>query len=149
MKTKIIIALIIISTLFAWGQSMIPIPQSEQESVTIKELVEEVINTLSHASEGEGVELPLALIRKTAHFVEYFVIGAEWMALFLDKNNRKWWYALLIGFFTGFIDETIQLFSGRGSLIGDVYLDSFGAFCGIMITFWILTRCFNKKPKSL
>ena len=34
---------------------------------------------------------------------------------------------------TGFIDETIQIFSGRGSAIRDVWLDFSGAAAAILI----------------
>lgn len=36
-------------------------------------------------------------------------------------------------FYIAFIDETIQIFSGRGPQIADVWLDVFGAFCGAAI----------------
>ena len=34
---------------------------------------------------------------------------------------------------TGFIDETIQIFSGRGSAVSDVWLDFSGAAAAILI----------------
>ena len=145
MKTKIIIALIIISTFFAWGQSMLPIPQSQEESGTIKEILEEVINNIANVQEGKPIEIPENLIRKAAHVTEYFIIGAEWMILFIDKKNYRWYLCWLIGFFTGFIDETIQLFSGRGSMISDVYIDSFGAILGITIVYLLLVKFKKKK----
>ena len=134
MKTKIIIALIIISTFFAWGQSMLPIPQSQEESGTIKEILEEVINNIANVQEGKPIEIPESLIRKAAHVTEYFVIGAEWMLLFIDKKNYKWYLCWLIGFFTGFIDETIQLFVvGRSGEVRDLWFDFGGVVLGTLI----------------
>lgn len=60
-------------------------------------------------------------------------------------------YALFIlhsAFFcilTAFIDETIQIFSGRGASIKDVWIDTFGALAGILI---VLLFKYIFKPKE-
>ena len=41
--------------------------------------------------------------------------------------------------FCAFLDETIQIFSGRGPDIKDVWLDTFGSAAGILITLLILS----------
>lgn len=48
-------------------------------------------------------------------------------------------------FYIAFIDETIQIFSGRGPQIADVWLDVFGACCGTAIIS-ILSVCKSVNP---
>ncbi len=84
------------------------------------------------------------LVRKTAHVMEYAVLGS--LVLFNIENwffyKKKRFYLL---FSTGLCaiyaasDELHQYFvPGRSCQIGDILLDSFGAFLGICITFGIL-----------
>lgn len=48
-------------------------------------------------------------------------------------------------FYIAFIDETIQIFSGRGPQIADVWLDVFGACCGTVIIS-LLSVCKSVNP---
>ncbi len=76
-------------------------------------------------------------IRKIAHFCEYGLLGAEctaYLFLFVDKRLRGAAYMSVFAFFAAFTDETIQIFSGRGPMIADVWLDVAGFFCLSAIT---------------
>lgn len=74
------------------------------------------------------------LIRKLAHFTEYFVLGVLVLqTLKQTRCPRQVIVGLLICVLVASCDETIQLFSGgRSGKIADVVLDSVGAWCGIM-----------------
>ena len=74
----------------------------------------------------------LHLVRKLAHFTEFFCLGCV-LALLLPFRGRAQLLAGGLGMLTGFIDETIQIFSGRGPAIRDVWLDFSGAAAAILI----------------
>lgn len=78
------------------------------------------------------------IIRKIAHFMEYFILGVLMFLSFSGKrllllNNLI--YPWLLCTAVGAADETIQCFiPGRGPGIGDVVLDSASSLTGILVT---------------
>lgn len=92
------------------------------------------------------VELVHFLIRKAAHFTEYFILG---VLLSMTVREANWTRPLLkpwiLGTLVACCDETIQLFSeGRAGMITDVMLDSSGVLTGcVIMTFLVLY--FGKK----
>ena len=78
------------------------------------------------------------LIRKAAHFIEYAVLGSTVaiVALFMRKNYGKVFVGLsLFGILmVAVIDEYIQSFSDRTSLVADILLDFSGAVVGLLLT---------------
>ena len=70
------------------------------------------------------------LIRKLAHFAEFAFYGL-WLALWVKSGGKQAVYALLAGFITAFLDETLQMFTGRGPSVKDVWIDLFGVAAGI------------------
>ena len=81
------------------------------------------------------IELVHFLVRKAAHFTEYFILGN---LLSLTVREAKWKKVLLAPWLMGTMvaccDETIQLFSdGRAGQITDVMLDSSGVLTGCVI----------------
>lgn len=88
------------------------------------------------------------LIRKTAHFCAYAVLGAL-LTLALKKKKRAALSAFLISFTYACSDELHQAFiPGRGSMFSDVILDSTGALLGI-IMISIIVKIREKKMKSI
>lgn len=91
------------------------------------------------------IELVHFLVRKAAHFTEYFILGG---LLSLTVREAKWNRPLLkpwlMGTAVACCDETIQLFSdGRAGQITDVMLDSSGVLTGcavLTLGFMILGR---------
>lgn len=79
------------------------------------------------------------LIRKTAHFTEYFILGIfSILTLLQTKFPKKAVVAIFFCIIIASFDETIQLFvGGRAGQLMDVVLDSTGSFCGIIfLTEW-------------
>lgn len=86
------------------------------------------------------IELVHFLVRKAAHFTEYFILGT---LLSLTVREAKWQRVLLAPWLMGTVvaccDETIQLFSdGRAGQITDVMIDSSGVLTGCVILAVIL-----------
>ena len=82
-----------------------------------------------------------ALVRKLGHYGEYALLGLE-MGIYMNLLIKQltYWYprrkgfAICMGcaFAAAFIDETIQIFSGRGPAIVDVWIDLAGAASSLL-----------------
>ena len=119
----LLLVMIAFNLAFIFVQSVLPPEQSSKESSTVGDIIEEIIPP--DTKPGEFVQTNL---RKIAHFVEFATLGAL-VSLYLILFARRIAFialtfpsALLVGFF----DETIQLFSGRGASVKDVWIDFFG-----------------------
>ena len=72
------------------------------------------------------------LIRKLAHFAEYMVLGFI-LALTIKKDN-KISFSLLIVLIVSILDEFLQGFIGRTSMVYDIVIDGIGGYIGILIS---------------
>lgn len=128
-------ALVVLTLLVLWfifSNSAQVASVSASRSNTVAQQISEILSP-----SGE-VQLSDKLVRKSAHFTEYAALGiclaATMGAFFL--TFRLWPAALLIGAFTAFCDETIQLFtSGRSCQLSDMLLDTCGVAFGIFCVF--------------
>ena len=72
------------------------------------------------------------IVRKVAHVFEFFV---------LTLIVSMWWKKSICSFYTGFslafLDESLQLITGRGSLVADIWIDLIGVGIGVVIG-WIV-----------
>ena len=100
---------------------------------------------------GIDVILSHHVLRKCAHFIEFFAVGVSLMvttATFTKRLRRHIIKPVLISLAIAAIDETIQLFPpGRSAQASDVALDFTGAVCGIMFS-WLVIYLINKKAVS-
>lgn len=107
----------------------------------------------------QNINIPLSLtnhiLRKTAHFAEFFLLGALTSCtfkVFREKPCKSLFTILFIGLATAVADETVQLFiEGRGSQVSDVLLDFSGALTGTLLTllfFIILAKHSRKKHQK-
>ena len=104
--------LIILTLALIWGHSLLGREASSEESGFVMELLEPVLEMV--VGEGNVTEF---LVRKLAHFTEFFVLGLELLTFFAYRKPlfpQAFLLALTHGFFAAFLDETIQIFSGRG-----------------------------------
>ena len=123
----LLIVLIILTVAFIFIQSAKSPERSAEDSDRVGEMVEEIIPP--DTPPGEFIQINL---RKIAHFVEFSVLGLE-VALYVWLFARKRSFILAsypIALFVALIDETVQIFSGRGSSLSDVWLD----FSGFLTT---------------
>ena len=68
-------------------------------------------------------------VRKIAHFCEYGVLGLElalYTVLLVKSKKRGAIYSFTFAHSVAFIDESLQIISGRGPMIADVWLDMLG-----------------------
>lgn len=89
------------------------------------------------------------LVRKLAHFSEYALLGGELsflgfgLAVKDDLSSGRLFLSFaavqVCVLVIAFLDETIQIFSGRGPMITDVWIDLAGAALGNIIILIIRT----------
>jgi VanZ family protein len=85
---------------------------------------------------GSLGELATLLIRKIAHFSEYFILGVFTMNLFnyYFKDKSQNMYSLIFIFFYASLDEVHQHFiPGRSMAFRDVIIDTLGGLIGILV----------------
>lgn len=132
---RILLLLFIVATLlFIFVQSMLTPEKSSEESGAVGEIIEEIIPP--DTKPGAFIQINL---RKIAHFVEFALLGAE-ISLYIILFSRKRTWAFLsfpVALITAFFDETIQIFSGRGPAIVDVWID-FAGFASASVIFYMV-----------
>lgn len=135
--------LIILTLALIWGHSLLGREASSEESGFVMELLEPVLEMV--VGEGNVTEF---LVRKLAHFTEFFVLGLEMLTFFAYRKPlfpQAFLLALTHGFFAAFLDETIQIFSGRGPMIQDVWLDVSGFAVGASLMLGIMVWTKHRK----
>lgn len=136
---------IILTLAFIWGNSLLSREQSSGESAWVLQLVTPFLELF--VGKGNVTE---HLVRKLAHFTEFALLGLELLFWFSQKRGKKKEALLLAmahGLFAALTDETIQLFSGRGSQVQDVWLDFAGVTAGAL-TALLLTLLIRKKQTA-
>lgn len=136
---------------FIFNNSITPAVESSQQSGR-------VLSMIMAAFQFVGLDGGLVtehFVRKTAHFTEYFLLGALlWNCLKSYMLTGKFWTALQLWLITviPLTDETIQLFSeGRSGQVSDVWLDFSGAVVGslCMLGVWhLIGRIREKRRKT-
>ncbi len=80
------------------------------------------------------------IVRKAAHFTEFFLLGGALYALCREYGRKQsFWIALGCGIGYAMTDEFHQLFSaGRAASWKDVGIDSAGVLCGVLLIVWVM-----------
>lgn len=104
-----------------FGHSLMPASVSHNESVGI---LDRLIGLFPF--------LTLRLLRKLAHFTEFFVLGFLLAQCLRIRISRP----LLAGLLCALIDETVQLFvTGRSGQVRDVWIDFAGVAAAAALVF--------------
>lgn len=131
-------AIIILSVVFAlivafiWGNSMISTDTSAKLSMFVGDVLRNILGVGDEVSTVGGVS-----IRKLGHFCEFFALGiATWLLLNFTSLHTVARSAVtaFTGMFVSLLDETIQIFSGRGHSIKDVWIDIGGFAFGVTVS---------------
>ncbi len=127
--------------------SSMPASVSSEESDSVRGFLQIILEKL-----GLNILLTDHIVRKCAHFIEFFVLGI-FSELTFDSyfcNAKK---AILptcyLTVIVPLIDETIQLFTlGRSGQVSDIWLDYSGALCAVLILTIILYLKRRKRDKG-
>ncbi len=119
---------------FIWGNSVL----SPEASSKFSNFVVEILQKFELLIVPDNSTNAVSLVRKLAHLLEHLVLGILSYSLITRKCVK---YALphlvAIGICVPSIDETIQIFSGRGPSILDILIDLLGYCLGALIAFAI------------
>jgi len=132
----LLLAAILGTLLFAWGNSCCSIPESRAQSRGVME----VITPFLEVFVGKG-NVTNHMVRKLAHFTEFSLLGGElYLFLMALRRNKKMAVAasLTIGLCAAATDEIIQIFFDRGSQVKDVVLDFAGVCTGVAVAYLML-----------
>ena len=129
-----LIALIAVTTLLIWGQSLLNVENSQAESDAVRGFLSRLLGS------GFVGSFFYRYIRKVAHFTEYAVLGTEWSGLRRRLPSRPWWPALT-GPVTAMCDEALQAITDRAPRLTDVLLDSAGFVCGWLLLIAVAALC--------
>ena len=125
-KEKVLKYLLFFYILLIFSWSLKPAPVSSAESGAALAFVQAIFQFFG----ASGAFLTDHIIRKTAHFTEYFGLGLLLCAYWKTSGRRKWF---LLGAAVPVIDECIQLFSpGRACRAADMLLDVSGILTGVL-----------------
>ena len=139
-RLRLLLRLVLIATLcFIWSNSMV----GKEGSASLSRTVTAWLN-------GIGIPVTEHFVRKAAHFCEFGLLGCELMLLFWLRSGVRFQNlcnAAFAALLSAVTDETIQIFSGRGSQVQDVVLDFAGALTGILFTHLLIRETEKRKKK--
>jgi len=153
MVKRVITVLVLLLTVlwlgFIFSNSLRDAEASRAQSEQVQQVVNEVIETLG----GEG-DVPQKTVRKSAHFVEFFILGvlltADALCLLSFKRPMLSfcvaWLSLgmaaLLGILSAVADELIQLTSaGRACDWRDMLTDALGTVSGASAVVAVVLVC--------
>lgn len=137
---------------FIFSNSMKDSTSSLAQSDSVAEKLEPFLAPQSVQEERAEIPEKLSsLVRKSAHVVEFCVLGLclGGLAVNLGRYCRRTFLALplLLALLVGVTDEYIQSFTGRTSSVRDVLLDFAGGAAGILIVF-LFNWAFRKRQEN-
>ena len=132
-KKRFNLILVIIWMTFIFAMSSFNSTESSSQSNFIVDIVSKILNI-------DNIELLSLIIRKLAHFTEYFILGLFVYNLIYGYNKKKY-VALIICILYAMSDEIHQLFvPGRSCQMLDVCIDSIGSMLGIYLLSFIKNK---------
>ena len=128
MKNKISIILVILWMILIFIMSSFDANNSSNQSNFIVDIVVNIFKI-------DNIELLSLIIRKLAHFTEYFILGILVINMF-NKNNisNKYLISIILCIIYACTDEIHQFFvPGRSCQVTDVIIDSMGSIMGVYL----------------
>ena len=144
-STALLLLAILAALAFIWGNSL----DSAVESAAKSGRVGELLRPLLELVVGQG-----GVTDHLVRFAEYAVLGALLLLLTAVGFRVRLQTVVNCLFFlmaAALTDETIQIFTGRGPQIQDVWLDFAGGFTGllVMLALWaLLRRAFRSRRRA-
>lgn len=135
-KNKISLLLVILWMIFIFVMSSFDATSSSNQSNFIVDIITSIINI-------KDIGLLSLIIRKLAHFTEYFILGIL-VINFIIRYDKKIIIAILLCIIYATSDEIHQIFvPGRSFQIIDIMIDSLGSIMGIYLYKLITKKCKN------
>lgn len=149
-KSRALCALLLLSMLltlaFIFGNSALSPEKSDIESGAVVDAIVDVLPSDKQPVDATAKHEFHYNFRKLAHFLEYALLGLE-VTLFLVLFARRPLFGILpafvISILVSFTDESIQLLSGRGASVADMWIDiaGFSTLAALVFAVYALLRC--------
>ena len=143
----ILTALSAAAVIFIFYNSSVDADASSEQSGFVLKWLSGLLNSL-----GFKVELTEHFVRKTAHFIEYFVLGGLLSGAaysYVLSRKRMLFIALPAGLAVAVCDELIQTGSaGRSCEIKDMALDFSAVLCAALILCLMIYLVKRRKKKK-
>lgn len=132
---------------FIFAQSLLPGQISSGQSTGIVELINPILVSINIHISPNNLSL---IIRKLAHFIEFFILGVIWFFIYKQWFNKITHFIVVLahGLFTATTDESIQYFvEDRAAQVTDVLIDFLGVLiaCAMLLFIHLI---FNHKSKK-
>ena len=148
----VLLSTILLTLAFVFGNSMASQEESEEFSDQVNETVGEIIEVIA-GEEDSSLEVFFAKYhRKIAHFTEFAFLGLQVILLlhFAQKHRLSHLFAgALLAFAVASTDEAIQMFTGRGDQVADVFIDVSGYLCAYVCVALILFVAFWRRERKI
>ena len=134
-------------TIFIFANSLTVGEESAKQSNFVLDIV---LSVLSFFGIKADADLLFVLIRKLAHFSEYFVLGLlAFFALYNPSKRKITFFAPLYCLLVAVADEFImqRITEGRSPQITDVLIDFAGVVFGLLIVFGVIYLRTKKSNK--
>ena len=149
-------ALLIFQMLFIFTMSSFGHNSSDAQSNLFVDFIAQNFPHVRHGLENNLISLStlIFLVRKTAHFTEYAILGALFYLNLiqfpkLNSHIKKLLLPILFSFLYAITDELHQVFvPGRSAQFRDVLIDTLGASFGAIITYLIIKLFTKIKTRS-
>ena len=91
-----------------------------------------IVNIIINLFNAKNIKLVSKIVRKLAHFMEYFILGI--LCVNLCKKRKDTYFAIIFCVLYAISDEVHQIFvHGRAFGVMDIMIDSCGAILGICL----------------
>lgn len=155
-KRRLVCLLLLVSIFltlaFIFGNSIASREASGAASDTVNDWIGTVIAFLTGREDTALEAFLVTYSRKIAHFLEFALLGTEVLLLLYFSKRTDRAHGLLgalFAFFVASTDEGIQILSGRGAMVSDVWLDALGyisAYALGMLVLYLVRRKRKKYP---
>lgn len=137
-KQSLCVFLIAATLFFIFYNSAQKVPDSKQASASVAAVISSVATDNGTKEPSTISAFLLEYVRKAAHAVEFFVLGAEltvWLVVLRTKRitAQAVWNTLSSILLFAVTDESIQILSGRGPKVQDVLLDFAGGAAAVLL----------------
>ena len=131
---RIVFYIAILTTLvFIFVNSALPPEKSGEQSDKVSGIIAEIIPV-----DTDIGNFIITNIRKIAHFTEYGLLGiivSLYVLIYTRKRVAFGFGSLLFALVVGFTDESIQILSGRGPSVSDIWIDIGGFATYSLLTY--------------
>ncbi|MEG0597574.1 MAG: VanZ family protein [Oscillospiraceae bacterium] len=146
-RTKICTIALLIIVAFILCNSLIPGETSNAISDRVTAIVGGTVPAMSETEVADAPWLTAGTVRKLAHIAEFAALGLTAALLVLFRGKRiggQLPNLILLGLGVGIMDETIQIFTNRTSMIEDVWIDLLGFGLGLLLL-WLVSAAIRHK----